>query len=212
MLQFESAETATCVSCAETKPLDAFGLRKEKKNGRQSSCRECKRAYLREYEEKNPRDPAEVARQVRERRARRLGEEAAVRREFRAANRERILARENEWRAANRDRQRATAAAWRDANREKVRRWAVDIGGRRRAIQRETETEPVDLNQLWTGFCGICDEAMDRELSYPDPQSKSVDHIVPLARGGGHVKENLQYAHLVCNLRKGARVPEKEAL
>lgn len=39
----------------------------------------------------------------------------------------------------------------------------------------------------------------------------SVDHIVPLARGGSHSADNVQSAHLLCNLRKGARVNEMAA-
>lgn len=34
----------------------------------------------------------------------------------------------------------------------------------------------------------------------------SIDHILPLARGGGDVPNNVQLAHLVCNMRKHAKV------
>lgn len=37
--------------------------------------------------------------------------------------------------------------------------------------------------------------------------SKSLDHIVPLAKGGTHEQSNLQWTHLVENLQKGASVP-----
>lgn len=33
-----------------------------------------------------------------------------------------------------------------------------------------------------------------------------MDHIVPLAKGGAMTIDNRQALHLVCNLRKGARV------
>lgn len=52
--------------------------------------------------------------------------------------------------------------------------------------------------------CGICGEAVDPEARYPDPMSASLDHVVPLSKGGAHTLENAQCAHLVCNLRKGA--------
>ena len=39
---------------------------------------------------------------------------------------------------------------------------------------------------------------------WPAPTSATIDHIVPLARGGHHVPENLQTACLSCNVRKGA--------
>lgn len=53
--------------------------------------------------------------------------------------------------------------------------------------------------------CGICDGPVDRELRWPDPWSPSLDHIVPMARGGQHLLENVQCAHLRCNISKGAR-------
>jgi 5-methylcytosine-specific restriction endonuclease McrA len=58
--------------------------------------------------------------------------------------------------------------------------------------------------------CGICREAVDMGLAHPDPYSRSLDHIIPLARGGAHSYDNTQLAHLRCNVSKGARVPEHE--
>lgn len=51
--------------------------------------------------------------------------------------------------------------------------------------------------------CGLCPRDIDPELSYPDPLSQSLDHVIPLSAGGGHVWSNVQLAHLVCNMRKG---------
>jgi 5-methylcytosine-specific restriction endonuclease McrA len=54
-------------------------------------------------------------------------------------------------------------------------------------------------------LCGICGHAIDPDLRWPDPMSVSLDHVVALANGGDHSAANLQAAHLVCNIRKGAR-------
>jgi 5-methylcytosine-specific restriction endonuclease McrA len=35
--------------------------------------------------------------------------------------------------------------------------------------------------------------------------SASLDHIVPLACDGDHVRANVHLAHLICNVRKNAR-------
>jgi 5-methylcytosine-specific restriction endonuclease McrA len=58
----------------------------------------------------------------------------------------------------------------------------------------------------WT--CGICTEPVDLTLRYPHPLSSSLDHVVPLSRGGEHSRVNTRLAHLVCNQRRGARVNE----
>lgn len=56
-------------------------------------------------------------------------------------------------------------------------------------------------------ICGICHEQILEATRWPDPQSASLDHIVPLARGGVHAYSNVQAAHLGCNRRKWAKVP-----
>ncbi|WP_158070491.1 HNH endonuclease [Streptomyces luteocolor] len=35
--------------------------------------------------------------------------------------------------------------------------------------------------------------------------SPSLDHVIPLSRGGSHRRDNVQLAHLRCNLRKNNR-------
>lgn len=54
--------------------------------------------------------------------------------------------------------------------------------------------------------CGLCGEDVPRDAQHPDPMSASVDHVVPLSRGGAHSIENVQCAHLRCNVRKGANM------
>lgn len=50
--------------------------------------------------------------------------------------------------------------------------------------------------------CGLCGKPVDRRLSYPHPMSGSIDHIIPMSRGGDHLPENVQCAHLKCNMDK----------
>jgi 5-methylcytosine-specific restriction endonuclease McrA len=52
--------------------------------------------------------------------------------------------------------------------------------------------------------CGICKGEIDPEKVWPDRGAFSLDHIVPLARGGKHVLENVQPAHSGCNHKKAA--------
>ena len=55
-------------------------------------------------------------------------------------------------------------------------------------------------------ICAICHEPVDPALSYPDPMSASLDHRIPLAKGGKHTYNNSQCTHLFCNESKGARL------
>lgn len=56
-------------------------------------------------------------------------------------------------------------------------------------------------------ICALCGEPVDRLKRFPDPGSKSLDHIIPLSVPGspGHIQSNCQLAHLGCNSSKGGR-------
>ena len=81
-------------------------------------------------------------------------------------------------------------------------------GSIKRTRKRTSVVEPIVNAEIFERdgwVCQLCDAPVDRLLSYPDPGSASLDHIMPLSRGGHHVRSNVQLAHLFCNLSKGAR-------
>lgn len=56
-------------------------------------------------------------------------------------------------------------------------------------------------------ICGICGQPVDMHLKWPDPMSKTVDHIIPVAKGGHpSAIENLQLAHFKCNRLKSDKL------
>ena len=60
-------------------------------------------------------------------------------------------------------------------------------------------------------ICGICGQPVDFSLKWPDPMSKTIDHIIPVAKGGHpSALENLQLAHFKCNRLKSDKFVEKE--
>lgn len=58
--------------------------------------------------------------------------------------------------------------------------------------------------------CKICGQMCDWNdhswSKYSGPLYPSIDHIVPMSKGGGHVWENVQVAHIMCNSEKGNRL------
>lgn len=54
-------------------------------------------------------------------------------------------------------------------------------------------------------ICGICGRPIDSQLKDRHPLMPSADHIHPIALGGSFLPDNLQIAHLRCNVEKGAR-------
>jgi len=54
--------------------------------------------------------------------------------------------------------------------------------------------------------CGICGNPIDYLLPHDDPMSFTVDHIIPLSKGGPDRIDNKQAAHRRCNSTKRARL------
>lgn len=56
-------------------------------------------------------------------------------------------------------------------------------------------------------ICAICGLPVDKTLKYPNPLSPTVDHIIPVTKGG-HPSDisNLQLAHRSCNRAKGTQI------
>lgn len=66
--------------------------------------------------------------------------------------------------------------------------------------------EEVSINALYRrdgNACGICKLPVVRTQA-------TLDHIVPLSRGGHHTLGNLQLAHKSCNLKKSNKVTPKQ--
>lgn len=52
-------------------------------------------------------------------------------------------------------------------------------------------------------ICQICHKEVELDLKYPHIMSASIDHIIPIVCGGLHTRDNVQLAHLSCNINKG---------
>lgn len=55
--------------------------------------------------------------------------------------------------------------------------------------------------------CGICGRPVDFSKKFPDPWSATIDHIIPVQKGGDPTSlENLQLAHSWCNRQKSTKL------
>lgn len=70
--------------------------------------------------------------------------------------------------------------------------------------------EPPSLWAIYErdgGRCALCLEGVDRSIRWPDTRCASLDHVIPISRGGTDGSDNVQLAHLVCNIRKNDKLP-----
>jgi 5-methylcytosine-specific restriction endonuclease McrA len=81
---------------------------------------------------------------------------------------------------------------------------------RRRALKLSTGPfEIIDARVIVErdgAVCHLCGQPIDLALHGWNPMGLTLDHVIPLARGGPHTIDNLKPAHRVCNTSKGARV------
>lgn len=75
----------------------------------------------------------------------------------------------------------------------------------------------ITLEKLYkrdNGICQICGEKCDYNDYRKDEKNSfiaginypSIDHIIPISKGGQHTWDNIQLAHIGCNSSKGNRV------
>jgi 5-methylcytosine-specific restriction endonuclease McrA len=96
--------------------------------------------------------------------------------------------------------------------------WAADkraeAAHRRRARQRNAYRSPVVRSAIYLRddyTCQLCMKPMDMAAMVPHSYAPTIDHTIPLARGGTHEPSNVQAAHFICNSYKSDRLPAEMA-
>ena len=119
-----------------------------------------------------------------------------------ANNPERKRLADKAYAAAHPEVRRAAQERWRQRHPEIVSATSRLSKYRRRALFKKVERAPYDYTTVVYGAiaCGLCG------LAYVESDVRSLDHIIPITRGGGDIPENVQSAHWLCNVRKGNRV------
>lgn len=115
--------------------------------------------------------------------------------------------------AANKDQYRRMARRWKEANRERVRssnaKYRATERGRstqaahkhrRRGAGNITSASVRDVLREANGMCAWC-SAVNVKIT--------VDHVIPIARGGTNERGNLVGACLDCNVSRGKRLPSE---
>lgn len=136
-------------------------------------------------------------------------------------NREAILLRVKAHYSENCESIKGNVKEWRGQNKEKVKQYnqkylntnpeTANAGWhlRRARILGSANLELFERNEIFARdnwICKLCNQPLDRTEVKPHPMSPSIDHIIPLSRGGEHNKENCQAAHLGCNRSKGPKI------
>lgn len=224
----------TCTRCKKEKTYRDFGNQKQGKDGKTSICKECSRTYKKEWAKNNPdkccayskkwrdADPAKsraVSRKWKENNIEQVSEYqikyTIENREIkRVKRRERYHAdpeHERLMREKYKEKSTPTRKRWQKENPDKV----ADYKHRRRARENNVANEKMKVSEIYERdewICQICLLPVDKELKAPNTMRKSLDHILPILRGGTHTKDNVQLAHLSCNQRANGKIKTPELL
>lgn len=138
------------------------------------------------------------------RRARRAGEPERVRKLeklWRERNPEKKLAKDSAYRHKYPDRIKASTEAAKKKKPELYRLLNVQRSNRRRSRVRLAPTEPVSIKAIIERDRSICHLCSKRVQS----GNLSIDHLIPVIRGGAFAVWNLCVAHRACNYRRGTK-------
>ena len=200
----------TCRGCGRDLPASAFYLHRSKRDGTRlrPTCKECVTASNAAYRARNPEvvKRAQSNYRLRNQEKRRAATAAwiaansqhvrAYARQYRAENAGRRSTVMAAWRAREKDSVRAYAAAYRKANRTRL----AEAESRRRVAKRDNGVFVITDRDLATLFAGSCSACGTRE-------SLTIDHLIPIVRGGRHSIGNLQLLCGSCNSSKRAQLP-----
>ena len=97
----------------------------------------------------------------------------------------------------------------RDLNHSAQRRW-MRIKRERRMTGGASNISPARLYEMADRMCALCHRVTDHPRVWKQwvtykrwiPNAPTVDHIIPLAKGGTHTWDNVQLAHWSCNGEK----------
>lgn len=177
--RLDPGDSKSCNVCGLIKLVEEF--RKENRNygdGYYNQCHDCERGKGRAWNKLRRN----------------------YRREYDVRNRERLYAQAREWRERNRDKYMA----------HRRKHWTSPKGrlyNRNKQAIRRSRSKSGDVTTKWLAqfmesqrYCFYCHKPFNSK------RKKTVDHVIPLDKGGEHIMSNLVIACQPCNSRKQDRL------
>lgn len=118
------------------------------------------------------------------------------------------------FKAKNRERMRKYHATHKDADREYYTANKEHLNAKHREYyQNNKEHISAQARKYrWEAgdkTCILCGEPIDPTLKAPHNMSRTIEHLTPIARGGHHDIDNIDFAHYSRNSSKGAKTLEE---
>ena len=206
----------TCTKCGQTKPNSQYSKSKLGKYGTRSKCKPCTAKQTAEYRKANPNYSAESSRKYRianPEKAAKAAENWRIKnpdyaKKYHADHYQTERLRNKKYYEKNRDKEALRKQLQRRSDpesfRERNKRYAANNrailnakAARRRAIKASATTYVVSKKEIWHLYNSKC--------VYCQNPSTTMDHVMPLNRGGNHGIGNLAPCCGPCNFSKRDR-------
>lgn len=162
-----------------------------------SKCKSCLNVQGKRWRAANPEKMREINQKHRNYREANSDKISEQRRQARAANPEKYREQQRKWRVANPEKHRERMRRFREANRDKMIAYQqARVAAKRGNSGSYTAQEWTDLCNQFGNRCLACGA---------DDVKLTVDHVVPVSRGGSNDIENIQPLCHPCNSRKGTK-------
>lgn len=191
-------DTKPCSVCKQILGRDQFTPDRRSPAGLQPQCKKCRAAIVKANRYKDHDASKAAARAYYAKNNHRFRQREA---KYREADREKIRQRAKVYYAANRDK----CMAWHREDRKRHPERTRELARGWQATRRAKKTGGITAPQLREWF--LAQKKICHWCGVKCQQDSHIDHIIPLAKGGGHEARNLCIACPPCNLRKGARDP-----
>lgn len=214
-----------CTKCGVEKPASAFYKRTDCPSGYRHICKACTRASVKA---RYYTDLAESHRRAIISRAKHRDENKARSAAWREEHPDRARQLNQRWKAQHPTKMagyrrkrylkhgpriRTQNAGWWAANPDKSQEYCRKRRARKAnapAIGQYTRRE-IAQRDRW--ICQLCYGKVDKSLKFPHPGSMSLDHVIPLGKGGPDTKQNVVLVHFGCNSSKrDGNVPQQQRL
>lgn len=123
-------------------------------------------------------------------------------------NKEEVLKRTGEYQRKNKDKVSKYQRRYLELNRDKVN----EKKNRRRVRILSGIYEKLSFDVICakaSNICYLCGDVVCFDLEPKSYYSPSLDHIIPVSKGGSHTYDNVALAHLGCNVKKGSKLMEE---
>lgn len=200
----EKIKEKICSACHELKPLTEFHRSKAKKFGRNNICKKCASKYAKQYHLTNRESEQKRHKEYyHNHKEQKCVYNKIYNKKYRLNHKKELNAKRRQYRECHKRDRREESRKYRQSEKGKFIR---TIGHRRRCAKMAASVSDLTSEQ-WARIlknqkyrCNICHK------KFAVKRPATMDHIIPLSKGGDFTSSNVQALCLSCNSSKNAKV------